>query len=154
MPTFVFKSSVLLLIQSLYLWYIGRIAKPSLFFPSCGSLVTSSRIGFLCALFLLLSSIANQSFYGIVISFFITLWCIFLVNQGDAGLFKKMIFFIRHSFLSVCFILLLIWLSSYLMNTVFSLVGVALVGYVLVFIQLIIVKSMCENNDVYYYQGL
>jgi hypothetical protein len=155
------KNVPLMGLQALYLWCIGGMAKPSLMLPSCGSLVTPLGIGFYCSLIVLLYSMSNSSLYGVGLSFLMILLMFFLMNAAFTATsseknimraFLNVGLFIWHEPLSVivCFLLCIASLMLYSLSHALSL---CLVGYLLVFTQLIMVKSLCTNNDVYYHQG-
>lgn len=147
-----FKSEYILALKAAFLWIIASHAKPSLAHPGLG--VAGFRL--FCSLILLLYSISMSFRVGLFLALCMLVSSLFLMNDPHDSFkknFLKTLVFIRSEWIFVFVVFVPFLLSLAFLYHFSPFLVLFFLGYFLVFIQLIIVKSLCMCNNFYYHQG-
>lgn len=146
----------ILALKAGFLWMIVNRAKPSLLYPGCHSFLRPLGIWVLCSLILLLYSFSTFFLSGLVLALGMLIGSLFLMNDpydSIKKIFFKTALFIWYEWFFVFVVFLPFLIGMLFISSFFPLLVLLFVGYFLVFLQLIFVKSLCMRNSVYYDQG-
>lgn len=146
----------ILALKAGFLWMIVNRAKPSLLYPSLHAFLGCLGIWLFCSLMLLLYSFSVSCVWGVFLALFMIIGSLFLMNNTHDSIkkiFFKSILFMWYEWVSIFVVFLFFLIGMVFVYSFFPLLVLLCMGYFLVFLQLIFVKSLCMRNSVYYDQG-
>ena len=146
----------ILALKAGFLWMIVNRAKPSLLYPGLYTFLGSLGIWLFCSLILLLYSLSVSFVWGVFLALCMIIVSLFLMNNPHDSIkkiFFKSALFIWYEWVSVFVVFLSFLIGMVFVYSFSPLLVLLCVGYFLVFLQLIFVKSLCMRNSVYYDQG-